>query len=328
MPAKRDQAADQSPCALPRRRVLKALAGLGVGTIAFQRSVAAQVAKSGKVTPEMIREAEWIAGLELSDEDRATTARSVDRAVASLREMRAIKLENSVPPAVQFEPAPWLPPARDGRRGTVELTEAAPPVRPMSADDLAFLPVSELATLVRTRQVSSLELTKLYLERLRKYDPVLKCVVTLTEELALQQAKAADAEIAVGRYRGPLHGIPWGAKDLIAYPGYKTTWGALPFKDQTIAVKATVADRLDEAGAVLVAKLSLGALAQGDRWFGRMTRNPWNPRQGSSGSSAGSALARRRRASSASPSAARRWAASSRPASAAAPPGCGPRSAA
>ncbi|HUG90853.1 MAG TPA: amidase, partial [Planctomycetaceae bacterium] len=156
---------------------------------------------------------------------------------------------------------------------------------------LAFLPVTELAALVRTRQVSSLELTKLYLERLEKYDPVLKCVVTLTADLAIEQAKHADREIAAGRYRGPLHGLPWGAKDLIAYPGYPTTWGAPQFKDQTFDEKATVAHRLDDAGAVLVAKLSLGALAMGDRWFGGMTRNPWNPEQGSSGSSAGSAAA-------------------------------------
>src|SRR5262249_22517941 len=155
----------------------------------------------------------------------------------------------------------------------------------------AFLPVTSLAALLRTRQVSSLELTKLYLERLKKYDPVLRCVVTLTEELALKQAEKADREIAAGRYRGPLHGIPWGAKDLIAYPGYKTTWGAAPFKEQSFDTKATVARKLEEAGAVLVAKLTLGALAMGDKWFGGMTRNPWNPKEGSSGSSAGSASA-------------------------------------
>src|SRR5439155_20135460 len=142
-----------------------------------------------------------------------------------------------------------------------------------------------------SRQVSSVELTKLYLERLHKYDPVLRCVVNYTEELALKQAERADREIAAGRYRGPLHGIPWGAKDLIAYPGYKTTWGAAPFKDQTLDTKATVAKKLEEAGAVLVAKTTLGALAMGDRWFGGMTRNPWNPKSGSSGSSAGSSAA-------------------------------------
>src|SRR5262249_19505830 len=133
--------------------------------------------------------------------------------------------------------------------------------------------------------------TKLYLARLRKYDPALKCVVSLTEDLALKQADQADREIAAGRYRGPLHGIPWGAKDLIAYPGYKTTWGAAPYKEQALDAKATVARKLEEAGAVLVAKLTLGALAMGDLWFGGMTRNPWDVRQGSSGSSAGSSSA-------------------------------------
>ena len=136
-----------------------------------------------------------------------------------------------------------------------------------------------------------MELTKLYLARLKRFDPLLKCVVTLTEDLALKQAEQADREISPGTYRGPLHGIPWGAKDLIAYPGYPTTWGATPFKDRVIDEKATVAARLEEAGAVLVAKLSLGALAQGDRWFGGKTRSPWDPRTGSSGSSAGSASA-------------------------------------
>jgi Asp-tRNA(Asn)/Glu-tRNA(Gln) amidotransferase A subunit family amidase len=139
--------------------------------------------------------------------------------------------------------------------------------------------------------VTSLELTKLYLARLKRFDPLLKCVVTLTEELAIQQAKRADREIAAGQYRGPLHGIPWGAKDLISHPGYPTTWGAKPFEKQTIDTKATVAQRLEDAGAVLVAKLTLGALAMGDKWFGGMTRNPWNPKEGSSGSSAGPASA-------------------------------------
>ena len=164
-------------------------------------------------------------------------------------------------------------------------------MRPGSAEELAFLPVTELSSLIRSRQISSMELTKLYLDRLKRFDPLLKCVVTFTEDLALKQAAQADQEIAAGKYRGPLHGIPWGAKDLIAYPGYPTTWGATPFKDRVIDVKATVAARLEEAGAVLVAKLSLGALAMGDQWFGGRTRSPWDPRTGSSGSSAGSASA-------------------------------------
>ena len=145
--------------------------------------------------------------------------------------------------------------------------------------------------MIRSRQLSSTELTRLYLDRLKRFDPLLKCVVTLTENLALKQAAEADREIASGRYRGPLHGIPWGAKDLISYPGYPTTWGATPYKARVIEGKATVAARLEEAGAVLVAKMSLGALAQGDLWFGGRTRSPWDPRTGSSGSSAGSASA-------------------------------------
>jgi Asp-tRNA(Asn)/Glu-tRNA(Gln) amidotransferase A subunit family amidase len=153
------------------------------------------------------------------------------------------------------------------------------------------LPVTELSSLIRSRQVTSTELTKLYLDRLKRFDALLKCVVNFTEDLALKQAAQADAEIAKGQYRGPLHGIPWGAKDLIAYPGYPTTWGAPQFKGRILNEKATVAARLEEAGAVLIAKLTLGALAMGDHWFGGITKSPWDPRRGSSGSSAGSASA-------------------------------------
>jgi Asp-tRNA(Asn)/Glu-tRNA(Gln) amidotransferase A subunit family amidase len=163
--------------------------------------------------------------------------------------------------------------------------------RPARVEDLAFLPVTELSELVRRQRVTSLELTQMYLERLKKYDPVLRCVISLTEDRALKQARAADDEIRRGRYRGPLHGIPWGAKDLLAVRGYKTTWGAAPYKDQVIDTDATVVQRLDAAGAVLVAKLTLGELAQGDIWFASTTKNPWKVDQGSSGSSAGPASA-------------------------------------
>jgi Asp-tRNA(Asn)/Glu-tRNA(Gln) amidotransferase A subunit family amidase len=162
---------------------------------------------------------------------------------------------------------------------------------PADLEDLAFLPVTELSELVRRHRVTSTQLTQMYLARLKKYDPVLHCVISVTEDRALKQAAVADAEIKRGRYRGPLHGIPWGAKDLLAVRGYKTTWGAGPFKDQVIDTDATVVQRLDEAGAVLVAKLTLGELAQGDIWFGATTRNPWKVDQGSSGSSAGPASA-------------------------------------
>jgi Asp-tRNA(Asn)/Glu-tRNA(Gln) amidotransferase A subunit family amidase len=170
-------------------------------------------------------------------------------------------------------------------------SKVAPRARGADVEELAFLPVTELSELVRRKRVTSLELTQMYLARLKKYDPVLKCVISLTEDRALEKARAADAEIARGKYRGPLHGIPWGAKDLLAVRGYKTTWGAGPFKDQVIDVDATVVQRLDAAGAVLVAKLTLGELAQGDIWFGATTKNPWKVDQGSSGSSAGPASA-------------------------------------
>ncbi len=272
-----------------RRGLLQALAAAGLGSAVFHRAVAAQAEKAPAVTPEMIQQAEWVAGLSLSADERKAVARTVERWQRGFRALRKVKLDNSVPFPLAFNPAPWLAPAE--RSGAVEMTEGFAPKKPASDDDLAFLPVHELAALLRARAVSSAELTRLYLSRLQKYDPAVRCVVTLTEKTALAQAELADREIAAGRYRGPLHGVPWGAKDLIAYPGYKTTWGAEPYKDQQVEAKATVARRLEEAGAVLVAKLSLGALAMGDQWFGGQTRNPWSPTRGSSGSSAGSACA-------------------------------------
>lgn len=278
---------DQQPS---RRQLLGTLAALGIGSAVFQRALAAQVAQANQVTADMIRQAEWIAGLKLSEDDRKTTASSLQNTLRDFEQLRKIKLDNSVPPCLVFSPEMGRP-GEDKSRGTVEPIEQAAPKRPDSDETLAFMPVTKLAALIRTRQVSATELTKLYLQRLRQFDPVLRCVVSFTEEVALKDAEQADREIAAGRYRGPLHGIPWGAKDLIAYPGFRTTWGATPFKDQIIDTKATVIRKLEEAGAILIAKLSLGALAQGDRWFRGMTRNPWNPRAGSSGSSAGPASA-------------------------------------
>jgi len=274
-----------------RRQLFKVLAGLGIGSTVFQRALAADVEKAKAITAEMIQQAEWISGIKLSDAERKALVGSLNSAQRDFEAMRAVKLGNQVPPALSFVPAPWLPPADGASRGIVEPTVRDAPRKPEDKEDLAFLPLTSLAALVRTRQVSSVELTKLYLERLKKYDPALFCVVTFTEDLALKLADRADREIAAGRYRGPLHGIPWGAKDLIAYPGYKTTWGAAPFKDQVIDTKATVAQKLEDAGAVLVAKLTLGALAMGDRWFGGRTRSPWDVKSGSSGSSAGSSSA-------------------------------------
>jgi Asp-tRNA(Asn)/Glu-tRNA(Gln) amidotransferase A subunit family amidase len=284
---------DFDPCdpeRLRRRAILKGLAILGVGSSIFHRALAAQVARSAAVTPEMIKQAEWIAGLELTAQERDSTARSIERSLNSFGELRKVEVGYDVAPALSFFPVPPRP-AAEIRRNQARPIETGPIRRPESDLELAFLPATELSALIRSGQVSSMELTRLYLARLKRFDRMLKCVVTLTEEVALKQAARADQEIASGDYRGPLHGIPWGAKDLIAYPGYPTTWGATPFKNRVINQKATVASRLEEAGAVLVAKLTLGALAQGDQWFGGRTRSPWDPRDGSSGSSAGSASA-------------------------------------
>ena len=277
-----------------RRQALRAVAALGIGTATFHRALAAQVPDQPKksaptrVTPEMVKAAEWVAGITLSDDERKQIAASLSRGLGDRAAAQKIELPNHVPPAFQFNPTPDS--VADGNFGAV--TGAAVECKkPDSSDELAFQSVAALGHLIRTKQVSSVELTRLALERLKKYDPALLCVVTLTEELAMKQAKRADEEIAAGRIRSPLHGLPWGAKDLIAYPGYKTTWGAGHYKDQQIDTKATVAKKLEDAGAVLVAKLTLGALAMGDQWFGGMTRSPWNVKTGSSGSSAGSASA-------------------------------------
>lgn len=285
-----DSTNEPSDTLFDRRAVLTSLAGLGIGTSVFHRALAQQLASAPAVTSEMIQQAEWVAGLELAEEDRAAVASRVQSAMHRFEEMRKVEVGYDLPPALLFNAAPTMQHQDSLDRSSVR-ANANIVNKPANEEALAFLSVNELGALIRTKQISSVDLTKLYLDRLHRFDERLKCVVTFTDELALKQAKKADAEIANGNYRGPLHGIPWGAKDLIAYPGYKTTWGATPFQDQRLEAKATVAQRLDEAGAVLVAKLSLGALAMGDKWFGGMTRNPWNTEEGSSGSSAGSASA-------------------------------------
>ncbi|MGB5026941.1 MAG: amidase [Chitinophagaceae bacterium] len=162
---------------------------------------------------------------------------------------------------------------------------------PANKNELAFYSLPQLASLIVNKKISSVDLTKFFIDRLKKWDDTLECVITLTEELALKQATQADLELKQGIYRGPLHGIPYGLKDLFAVKGYKTTWGSTPYKDQVVDIDSYVYEQLKKAGAVLCAKLSLGALAYNNKWFGGETKNPWNPRQGSSGSSAGSAAA-------------------------------------
>src|ERR1019366_811059 len=203
--------------------------------------------------------------------------------------------------AFVFHPLPALPanatadcqalPRHEGEFSIEADIVSAPVSAPARIEDIAFASVAELGALLKTRKITSVALTQMYIARLKRYDPKLHFVISLTEDRALAQAKAAGEEIAAGKYRGPLHGIPWGAKDLLAVKGYPTTWGAGGFEHQSFDQDAVVVQRLDQAGAVLVAKFSLGALAMGDKWFGGRTRNPWNTAQGSSGSSAGSASA-------------------------------------
>ena len=273
-----------------RRSLLKALAAAGIGSAVFQRALAAQAEERKKISAEMIKQAEWIAGLELTDQQREDAARALQTVQDQLQAMRSAKIEFDVPPAVHFFVEAPHPISAAASQKVVEL-EQVTAERPRDDDELAWATIPTLASLLRRRKISAVELTKLYLARLEKFDPLLHCVVTMTGDLALRQAAQADKELAAGRDRGPLHGIPWGAKDLIAYPGFPTTWGAGHFREQHIESKATVAERLDQSGAILLAKLTLGAIAWGDQWFGGMTRNPWHPEEGSSGSSAGSAAA-------------------------------------
>jgi Asp-tRNA(Asn)/Glu-tRNA(Gln) amidotransferase A subunit family amidase len=242
------------------------------------------------ITVATLRNAQQLIGLNFTNAqlDSARTE------VASFREgykrLREQPLTNEVAPALQFNPIPvgytW-----EQKREKFEVERRKGIKLPQNREELAFYTVPQLAELVRSKQISSEELTRFFLERLKQHGPTLQCVVTLTEELALEQARRADQEIKAGKYKGMLHGIPYGVKDLLATKGYKTTWGTAPYKDQQIEMDATVVKRLEQAGAVLVAKLTLGELAMGDVWFGGKTRSPWDTSKGSSGSSAGSAAA-------------------------------------
>lgn len=243
-----------------------------------------------KITLEMLQAAEHIAGLQFTDAQRKLLISDVNDHLGHYQHLRKIPLANNVVPCVRFSP---VLPGMKFEMGRRPMKMSAQPVvkRPSNLEDVAFWPARDLAALIATRQVRSVELTEMYLDRLKRYNSKLEFVVTLTPDLAMKQARQADAEIAAGRHRGPLHGIPWGAKDLISKKDYKTTWGAVAFKDQSFDYDATIVERLQNAGAVLVAKLTTGELAGGDVWFGGKTKNPWNPEEGASGSSAGPASA-------------------------------------
>jgi len=231
-----------------------------------------------------------VAGLELSESELEGMLPAANERLAVFAELRALPLANGDPPATVFSP---LLPGVPERALHLPAAELVLPnaERPADLEELAFASLPTLAALVKTRQVTCAELCELALARLERYDPLLFCVITPLPERARARAAELDRELEHGAWRGPLHGIPWGAKDLLAARGARTTWGAKPYEEQVLDLDAAVVERLDAAGAVLVAKLSLGALAMGDVWFGATTRNPWDPQRGSSGSSAGSASA-------------------------------------
>ena len=243
-----------------------------------------------EVSPNTFAEAQKLVQIELTDSEREVAASSWRADMASLYERRTgprkIALESSLAPATKWDPMlPGLKMAPERDRFIRSKSEPAPP--PSKDEDIAFASVSQLSHWIQQRKLTSERLTNIYLQRLEKFDPTLRCVITLTRELALKQAKQADLEIAAGKYRGPLHGIPYGAKDLLDTANIPTTYGAEPYRNRIPKEDAAVIKRLNDAGAVLVAKLSLGALALNDIWFGGQTMNPWLLEEGSSGSSAG-----------------------------------------
>src|SRR3984893_7879918 len=242
--------------------------------------------KLPRVTKQMLRDAAAVAGVVFNDHQLDIMVEGVNKNLPHWDELRKTPLDNSVAPPLFFNPV--VPGMKIDRIRRDFRASTSPHVaRPRNVEDVAFWQMTQLAELIRTRQMSSVELTEMYLGRIKRLNPKLLCVVTVTEDLAMRQAREADKEIAAGRYRGPLHGIPWGVKDIIAAKDYPTTWGAAPFKTRIIDRDATVVSRLSAAGAVLVAKLTTGELALDDIWFGGQTKNPWDNSMGSQGSSAG-----------------------------------------
>jgi Asp-tRNA(Asn)/Glu-tRNA(Gln) amidotransferase A subunit family amidase len=243
-----------------------------------------------EVTLEDLKAMERIAGISFTDEERKSLLKSVISARQGFEAVRKEPIDWTTEPATVFTP---LGGGSIPNAPVSAVPSAGPAIDPrrLSDEDIAFLSVRQLGHLIRTRRLSPVRLTEIYLERLERHGPDLQCVATLTPDLARRQARQAEREIAAGRYRGPLHGIPYGLKDLFATKGIPTEWGAAPFEGRIYDFDATVVERLEAAGAILIAKLTLGALAMGDVWSRGVTKNPWNPQQGSSGSSAGSSAA-------------------------------------
>jgi Asp-tRNA(Asn)/Glu-tRNA(Gln) amidotransferase A subunit family amidase len=304
------------PLDATRRRFLTVSTAAGLGSTLFPGALLALATNPASsqspqqtdlrgwpaITPEMLDAAATIAAIKLTPDQKKMLLDGIVGQRNSALRVRELHLPNSVAPTAVFNPVPAGTPGPRPAPAQPVVLGPAPSIAGISIseeDKVAFATIRQLGELLRRRKLTSVDLTKLYLARLKRYDPTLHFVITLTEERALAQAAAADGELARGHDRGPLHGIPWGAKDLLAVNGYPTTWGAAGFEHQTFDQDAEVVKRLDAAGAVLIAKLTMGALAQGDLWGypggsgkpGGRTRNPWNPQQGSSGSSAGSASA-------------------------------------
>jgi Asp-tRNA(Asn)/Glu-tRNA(Gln) amidotransferase A subunit family amidase len=271
-----------------RRRFMAYFTSVGLGTTLAPGIVWARMqdAATDTITLDMLTDALKLSGIELTEDERKQMVSSANQNLAQYKAIRAIHIPNDVSPPFHFSPI--VPGMKvDKTRQPFKLSAAPAVKRPANLEDAAFWPVRHLAELVRTRQVTSLELTDMYLARLHRYNPKLNNVVTFLDDHGRAEAKKADAEIAAGKYKGPLHGIPWGAKDIISVKGFKTTWGSPAFKEQMFDYDASVIEQLRDAGAVLIAKLTTGELASGDQWFGGRTNNPWDPTQGSSGSSAG-----------------------------------------
>jgi Asp-tRNA(Asn)/Glu-tRNA(Gln) amidotransferase A subunit family amidase len=275
-----------------RRRFIATFAGAGLGSTLVPGVLWARMqdAAAQRVTLAMVDDALKLAGIEIGEEEKKTLVETANRNLTGYEELRKLHIPPDVSPPFHFSPV--VPGMTVNKARQPIRFSAAPSVRrPANLEDVAFWPLRNLGELVRTRQVTSLELTDMYLARLHRYNPILNNVVTFLDDYGRAEAKRADSEIAAGKYRGPLHGIPWGAKDIISVKGYKTTWGSNNFKDQVLDYDASVVEQLRDAGAVLIAKVTTGELAGGDNWFGGQTKSPWDPAQGSSGSSAGPASA-------------------------------------
>ena len=271
-----------------RRRFMTHFAGIGLGTTLAPGILWARMQDAGTntITLEMLTAALQMSGIELSEEDRKQMVQGANQNLTRYHELRKIAIPNDVSPPFHFSA---IVPGIEVNKTRLPFRLSAAPAlkRPSNLEEVAFWPVRHLAELIRTKQVSSVELTQMYLARLHRYNALLNNVVTFLDDYGLAEARRADAEIAAGKYKGPLHGIPWGAKDIISVKGFKTTWGSPAFKEQVFDYDASVVEMLRDAGAVLVAKLTTGELAAGDNWFGGQTKSPWDPTQGSSGSSAG-----------------------------------------